>query len=110
MFNVNRIMVIYDDEYVVIHLNGKETDRLYEVWDTIDFFPSFFNRINHLNNGKSLKVYTYYVGDIDICQEAIPLLYSVQQFTQAEEKAFIEEDWKTLEKLLIQRIEDGDVE
>ena len=46
------------------------------------------------------------MADIDICEEAWSLLYSVKQFTQIEELAFINKDWKQLEQLFLQRIED----
>ena len=110
MFSVNRVMVLYDNDRIILHLNGKEICRVYEIWDMVDSLKDLFQKINKTLNGKPYEFYSYCTEDMHISNETNDLLYSVQQFTQAEEKAFIEEDWETLEKLLIQRIEDGDVE
>lgn len=110
MFDVNRVMALYDDDRIVLHLNGKEICTLYEVWDAIDALRDLFHKINKVLNGKPYKFFGYWIDDIGVSDEATDLLYSVQQFTQVEEKAFMEEDWETLDKLLLKRIEDGEIE
>ena len=90
--------------------NGKEIYCIYEAWDALDAFSLLCEKMNTNLNGKPYKFYHYYTSDIEISDEARDLLYDVQQFTQAEEKAFIEADWDTLNKLLLQRIEDGEIE
>ena len=110
MFSVNRIIALYDDDRIILHLNGKEVCTIYEVWDVLDSLKDLFQKINKVLNGKPYSFYSYWTGDIYVSDEANDLLYSVQQFTQAEEKAFIEKDWETLDKLLLQRIEDKEIE
>lgn len=110
MFNANRIMIIYDDDRLALHLNGKEIYRIYEAWDALDAFSLLCEKMNTNLNSKPYKFYHYYASDIEISDEARDLLYDVQQFTQAEEKAFIEADWNILNQLLLQRVEDDDIE
>ena len=110
MFNINRVMTLCDGNRIILHLNGKEIYRIEEITDTLDFLKELFQKVNKTLNGKPYELFNYWTYDIKINDEASKLLYSVQQFTQAEEKAFIEKDWETLNQLLLQRIEDGDIE
>lgn len=110
MFDVNRVMALYDDDRIILHLNGKEICTIYEVWDVLDELKTLFQKINKVLNGKPYEFFSYWTSDIRVSDEANDLLYSVQQFTQVEEKAFMEQDWETLDKLLLQRIEDGEIE
>lgn len=113
MFTKNRIMIIHTDEMVLIHLNGREIACLYEVWDGIDAFAYFTNYLNKMPQECRQKDFNFISinkDDIDVAEEAETLLYDVKQFTQEEEKAFFTSDWKKLNELLLQRIEDGNIE
>lgn len=108
MFKANRLMVLSDDEGVLVHWNGKEIAFMVECWDALYAFEKIVNKINI--DTKPITYINIDMSEIDISEEAWPLLYSVKQFTQVEELAFVNKDWKALDALLIQRIEDGEEE
>lgn len=114
MFTKNRIMVFHDDETVMVHLNGQEiVGCIFDKWDSIYMLENLFEVINKLPAAARQRDFTFVSIDadsVDVEDEARDLLYSVQQFTQEEEKALLTLDWKTLNKLLLQRIEDGNIE
>lgn len=105
MFKTNRLMLLVDEEGVLVHWNGKEITFLVEAWGAIDLLKELSQKIN-TNHSKPINFINIDMADIDICEEAWSLLYSVKQFTQIEELAFINKDWKQLEQLFLQRIED----
>lgn len=111
MFNVNRLMTFVDDECIILHYNGKEIMTLSETWDVNAAFSFIADRINSGSfNTKHLEIIEVDILDVALSEEARPLLYSVQQFTQEEESAIMNENWKKLNELLLQRIEDGNIE
>ena len=108
MFKANRLMILSDEEGILVHWNGKEIAFIVECWDAIYVFEKIADKVS--TNAKPIKFINIDMGEIDICEEAWPLLYSVKQFTQPEESAFVNKEWDKLEKLLLQRIEDGEEE
>ena len=114
MFTKNRIITFHDEEIVMVHLNGQEVvGCIFDKWDSINMLENLFKLINKLPTATKQREFTFTcidVDNIDVEDEARDLLYSVQQFTQEEEKALLTSDWKTLNTLLLQRIEDGNVE
>lgn len=113
MFEKNRVMIIHDDDVVLVHLNGKEIARVYDTWDSIEAIEDVTKGINKLSNIIRQREFIFIcleADNIDVEDDARDLLYSVQQFTQEEEKAFFTESWETLNHLLLQRIEDGNIE
>ena len=95
MFTKNRVLVIHDEDLIIVHLNGRVIATIYESWDSIDAIEEIIKAINKLD--------AYGIETDDIAEE---LLQEEKQFTQAQEKALMTNDWETLEKLLLQRAED----
>jgi len=109
MFNVNRIMALAEQYSVLIHLNGKEIYVVESDYDVIECLKILTEKLNEVPN-RPLQFISEDIYDINISEEAFPLLFSVKQFTQEEEKSFINRDWDRLNELLLQRIEDGELE
>lgn len=109
MFSTNRIMTIILEDCILVHLNGKEICLVSDTWDTTSCLDILVNKLNEVTK-KSLRYIEIEAKDIDISEQAMPLLYDVKQFTQEEELAFMNADWDRLDQLLLQRIEDGDIE
>ena len=109
MFSVNRIMALTGQESISVHLNGKEICIIESDYDVIECLETLTEKLNEVPN-KPLQFINEEIYDINISDEAFPLLFSVKQFTQEEEKAFINRDWNKLNELLLQRIEDGELE
>lgn len=113
MFDKNRLMLLHDEELILVHFNGREVFTIYESWDSIDAFETvidLFNKLSPNCRKKDFQLLVIDKNDIDIDEDAEDLLYSIQQFTQEEEKSFFTSNWEKLNKLLLQRIEDGNVE
>lgn len=113
MFSKNRLMILHDEELILVYFNGIEVFTIYDSWDSIDAFKmviDIFNKLSPDCRKKDIKFLVVDTNDIDIDEDAKDLLYSVQQFTQEEERAFFTSDWKKLNELLLQRIEDGKME
>ena len=109
MFKKNRVMIIHDEEIILVHLNGKEITRIYDIWDSIDAIEDITKGINKLSDIIKQREFIFIcleADNIDIEDKARDLLYSVQQFTQEEEKALFTKNWELLNQLLLQRIED----
>ena len=108
MFKANRLMVLSDNEGVLVHWNGKEIAFITECWDVIYLLEKIANKVSI--TPKPITFINIDMCEIDISEEAWPLLYEVKQFTQAEELAFVNNDWDKLESLLLQRAEDNEEE
>ena len=113
MFNKNSLMIFHDEVVILVHFNGTEVFTIYDSWDSIDAFEvvvDIFNKLSPDCRKKDIKFLVIDTNDIDIDEEAKDLLYSVQHFTQEEEKSLFTSNWKKLNELLLQRIEDDKME
>lgn len=113
MFTKNRVLVIHDEDLIIVHLNGQDIATIYDSWDSIDAIEEIIKAVDKLSDKQRQRRFSFTVVDaysIEIDEDAIKLLYEVKQFTQEEEKALMTSDWETLNKLLLQRIEDDATE
>ena len=113
MFTKNRVLVIHDEDLIIVHLNGQDIATIYDSWDSIDAIEEIIKAVDKLSDKQRQRRFSFTVIDaysIEIDEDAIKLLYEVKQFTQEEEKALMTSDWETLNKLLLQRIEDDATE
>lgn len=113
MFTKNRVLIIHDEDLIIVHLNGQEIATIYDSWDSIDAIEEIIKAVDKLSDKQRQRKFSFTVVDaysIEIDEDAIKLLYEVKQFTQEEEKALMTSDWETLNKLLLQRIEDDTIE